>query len=205
MKIELFFTTYFAALYGNIFAKALLIAICADMVFGSLRAIKYRKWNSSVGIDGGIRKVGMTAAVLLLTLVDMLLNINLIGWVDAEISAVLASAGIVKLGITELFAFLFTLYEATSILKNMLLCGLPIPAGLRDKVAKWLEKMTDETNVPLRDEDKYPDISLDEQQLISMGLDNLKKMADEWDLEYPEDVTAEQLAAIIAKQPVTLF
>ena len=38
-----------------------------------------------------------------------------------------------------------------------------------------------------------------------MGLDNLKKMADEWDLEYPEDVTAEQLAAIIAQQPVTLF
>lgn len=205
MKIELFFTTYFAALYGNIFAKALLIAICADMVFGSLRAIKYRKWNSSVGIDGGIRKVGMTAAVLLLTLVDMLLNINLIGWVDAEISAVLASAGIVKLGITELFAFLFTLYEATSILKNMLLCGLPIPAGLRDKVAKWLEKMTDETNVPLRDENKYPDISLDEQQLISMGLDNLKKMADDWDLDYPEDVTAEQLAAIIASQPVSLL
>ena len=143
--------------------------------------------------------------MLLLTLVDMLLNINLIGWVDAEISAVLASAGIVKLGITELFAFLFTLYEATSILKNMLLCGLPIPAGLRDKVAKWLEKMTDETNVPLRDEDKYPDISLDGQQLISMGLDNLKKMADDWDLDYPEDVTAEQLAAIIASQPVSLL
>lgn len=205
MKLELFFTTYFAALYGNIFAKALLIAICADMVFGSLRAIKYRKWNSSVGIDGGIRKVGMTAAVLMLTLVDMLLNINLIGWVDAEVSAVLASAGIVKLGITELFAFLFTLYEATSILKNMLLCGLPIPAGLRDKVAKWLERMTDETNVPLRGEEKYSEISLDEQQLISMGLDNLKKMADDWDLDYPEDVTAEQLAAIIASQPVSLL
>ena len=175
------------------------------MVFGSLRAIKYRKWNSSVGIDGGIRKVGMVSAVAILTMVDMLLNVNLIGWVSPEISKALSSAGIVKLGITELFALLFVLYEATSILKNMLLCGLPIPAGMRDKVAKWLERMTDETNVPLRDEDKYPDISLDEQQLISMGLDNLKKMADDWDLEYPEDVTVEQLAAIIASQPVTLF
>ena len=65
--------------------------------------------------------------------------------------------------------------------------------------------MTDETNVPLRDEAKYPEISLDEQQLVSMGLDNLKKMADDWDLEYPDDVTVEQLAAIIASQPVTLF
>ena len=90
-------------------------------------------------------------------------------------------------------------------MKNMLLCGLPIPAGMRDKVAKWLEKMTDETNVPLRDEEKYPEISLDQQQLVSMGLDNLKKMADDWDLDYPDDVTAEQLAAIIASEPVTLF
>ena len=202
---EALFSAYVAALYGNAFVIALAIAICADMVFGSLRAIKYRQWNSSVGIDGGIRKVGMVSAVAILTMVDMLLNVNLIGWVSQDVSTALSSAGIVKLGITELFALLFVLYEATSILKNMLLCGLPIPAGMRDKVAKWLEKMTDETNVPLRDENKYPEISLDEQQLISMGLDNLKRMADEWDLEYPDDVTAEQLAAIIASQPVTLF
>ena len=202
---EALFSAYVAALYGNAFVIALAIAICADMVFGSLRAIKYHKWNSSVGIDGGIRKVGMVSAVAILTMVDMLLNVNLIGWVSPDISKALSSAGIVKLGITELFALLFVLYEATSILKNMLLCGLPIPAGMRDKVAKWLERMTDETNVPLRDEEKYPEISLDEQQLISIGLDNLKKMADEWDLDYPDDVTVEQLAAIIAQQPVTLL
>lgn len=202
MKLELFFTTYFAALYGNIFARALLIAICADMVFGSLRAIKYRKWNSAVGIDGGIRKVGMAAAVLLLTLVDMLLNVNLIGWVDAEVSAALSAAGIVKLGITELFAFLFTLYEATSILKNMLLCGLPIPAGLRDKAAKWLEKMTEETNAPMREQ--YPELTLDKEQLTALGLDNLKKLADDFGLEYKDDITAEELARMIADETVTV-
>ena len=202
MKLELFFNTYFAALYGNIFARALLIAICADMVFGSLRAIKYRKWNSAVGIDGGIRKVGMAAAVLILTLVDMLLNINLIGWVDAEVSAALSAAGIVKLGITELFAFLFTLYEATSILKNMLLCGLPIPAGLRDKAAKWLEKMTEETKAPLREE--YPELTLDKEQLAALGLDNLKKLADDFGLEYKDDITAEELARMIADETVTV-
>lgn len=202
MKLELFFTTYFAALYGNIFARALLIAICADMVFGSLRAIKYRKWNSAVGIDGGIRKVGMAAAVLILTLVDMLLNVNLIGWVDAEVSAALSAAGIVKLGITELFAFLFTLYEATSILKNMLLCGLPIPAGLRDKAAKWLEKMTEETNAPMREQ--YPELTLDKEQLTALGLDNLKKLADDFGLEYKDDITAEELARMIADETVTV-
>ena len=203
--VNAFMVCFFEALMGNMFVQLLLIAVCADMIFGSLRAAKYRCWNSAVGIDGAIRKAGMLACVLLFTAMDMMMRIDVLGWLPADTRNVLDACGVVKMGITELFALLFILYEATSVLKNMLLCGLPIPAGMRDKVAKWLEKMTDETNVPLRDEDKYPEISLDEQQLISMGLDNLKKMADDWDLEYPEDVTAEQLAAIIASQPVTLF
>ena len=31
----------------------------------------------------------------------------------------------------------------------MLLCGLPVPAGLRDKLAKWLNTMTEETKVDM--------------------------------------------------------
>ena len=41
------------------------------------------------------------------------------------------------------------LYEATSVLKNMLLCGLPVPAGLREKLGAWLSTMTEETNVDI--------------------------------------------------------
>ena len=55
----------------------------------------------------------------------------------------------VKMGVTELFALLFILYEATSVLKNMLLCGLPVPAGLREKLGAWLSTMTEETNVDI--------------------------------------------------------
>ena len=53
------------------------------------------------------------------------------------------------MGVTELFALLFILYEATSVLKNMLLCGLPVPAGLREKLGAWLSTMTEETNVDI--------------------------------------------------------
>lgn len=203
--ITALFVRFVYALMGNVFIQLLLIAICADMVFGSLRAAKYHCWNSAVGIDGAIRKAGMLSCVLLFTAIDMMMHVDVLGWLPAEARNVLESCGVVKMGVTELFSLLFILYEATSVLKNMLLCGLPVPAGLRENLAKWLERMTDETNVPLRDEANYPDISLDEQQLVSMGLDNLKKMADDWDLEYPDDVTAEQLAAIIASQPVSLF
>ena len=59
--VNAFIIRFFAALMGNVFVQLLLIAVCADMVFGSLRAAKYRKWNSAVGIDGAIRKAGMLA------------------------------------------------------------------------------------------------------------------------------------------------
>lgn len=137
---------FLGALMGNVFIQLLLIAVCADMVFGSLRAAKYRRWNSAVGIDGAIRKAGMIACVLLLTVVDMMMRVDVLGWLPAEMRTVLDACGVVKCGITELFAVLFILYEVTSVLKNMLLCGLPVPAGLREKLASWLDTMTDETH-----------------------------------------------------------
>ena len=124
-------------------------AVGADMVFGSLRAAKYRKWNSAVGIDGAIRKAGMLACVLLFTAIDMMMHVDVLGWLPVDIRNTLDACGIVKCGITELFALLFILYEATSVLKNMLLCGLPVPAGLREKLGAWLSTMTEETNVDI--------------------------------------------------------
>ena len=44
---------------NNIFIEILMLAICADTLLGALRAIKFRQFNSSVGIDGAIRKVAM--------------------------------------------------------------------------------------------------------------------------------------------------
>lgn len=145
--VNAFIIRFFSALMGNIFVRLLLIVVCADMVFGSLRAAKYRCWNSAVGIDGAIRKAGMLACVLLFTAMDMMMRIDVLGWLPVDIRNTLDACGIVKMGITELFALLFILYEATSVLKNMLLCGLPVPAGLRDKLARWLDSMTDETQV----------------------------------------------------------
>ena len=147
--VNAFIIRFFAALMGNVFVQLLLIAVCADMVFGSLRAAKYRKWNSAVGIDGAIRKAGMLACVLLFTAIDMMMHVDVLGWLPAEARNVMDGCGVVKMGVTELFAMLFILYEATSVLKNMLLCGLPVPAGLREKLGAWLSTMTEETNADI--------------------------------------------------------
>lgn len=150
MEINTIINSIIFAMAGNLFVRLLFVLISADIIFGSLRAAKFKKWNSAVGIDGCIRKTGMCSCVLILTIMDMILSVNVLTWLPADSKTFLDEIGIVKLGITELFALLFCLYEATSVLKNMLLCGLPIPAGLRQRLAKWLDSMTDETNADLQ-------------------------------------------------------
>lgn len=135
------------AIFGNLFVVLVLLAIAMDTFLGALRAFKYHKWNSSVGIDGGLRKVAMLGSVFFLVLVDMLLNLNVLGWVGEEMQRNLSVIGVTNLGIAEFFCLFYIMYEATSIMKNMLLCGLPCPKGLKEKLAHWLAEMTEETNV----------------------------------------------------------
>lgn len=147
-----FWTEYLNGLFRNPFAIAVLICVVSDTFFGCLRAAKYRKWNSSLGIDGGIRKVAMLFSVAFLSLIDRLVGINLIAKLPQNVLTVLEGMGINHVGVAEFFCLLYVMYEATSILKNMLLCGLPIPKGLKEKAAKWLDSMTDESKMVIADE-----------------------------------------------------
>ena len=70
----------------------------------------------------------LLACVLLFTALDMMMHVDVLGWLPVDARNALDACGVVKMGVTELFALLFILYEATSVLKNMLLCGLPVPA-----------------------------------------------------------------------------
>lgn len=143
----MFLMDFKEAIFGNLFVVLVLLAIAMDTFLGALRAFKYHKWNSSVGIDGGLRKVAMLGSVFFLVLVDMLLNLNVLGWVGEEMQRNLSVIGVTNLGIAEFFCLFYIMYEATSIMKNMLLCGLPCPKGLKEKLAHWLQEMTEETNV----------------------------------------------------------
>ncbi len=149
MKMEVmnFLATYQESVTHNPFVIMVLLCVAADTFFGCLRAAKYRAWNSSLGIDGGIRKVTMIFSVLFLSLADQLVGINVISWFPEAAVAVLETIGIHTLGLAEFFCVVYVCYEAASILKNMLLCGVPAPAGLQEKLAKWLDQMTDESTV----------------------------------------------------------
>nr|DAL90608.1 MAG TPA: holin [Caudoviricetes sp.] len=128
-------------LTGNSFFEILLIAVFLDTTLGVLRAIKDHKFNSCVGIDGAIRKVAMMLSVGVLMLVDIVMHVNVLFMVPDKYIQLL---GIQKLGVCEFFCLLFTLYETVSILKNMTLCGLPVPEKLKNYIQKFLNDMTDE-------------------------------------------------------------
>ena len=125
----------------HLFFILLLSAVLLDTVLGVLRAIKEHKFNSCVGIDGAIRKVAMILSVVFLMVIDASVKIDFLFMIPKEY---LQYIGLERLGICELFCILYILYEAISILKNMTLCGLPVPTKIKKWIQKFLDDMTDE-------------------------------------------------------------
>ena len=129
---------FFTATASNKIMEIVVICIVMDTIFGVLRAIKEKKFNSNFGINGAIRKVGMLISLVLL--VDSIIRLNLIGFIPAGARTYLPGQTV---GTMEFFALLYIAYEIVSILKNMSLCGLPVKKVWR-KVKKALSKYTNE-------------------------------------------------------------
>lgn len=128
-------------LLGSNIIKILCIVIVLDTIFGILRAIKEKKINSAIGIDGIIRKVGMLFAIFFLSLIDYLIDIDLIAFIPNEIKNLI---NIEKIGISDLFNVLFIVFEFLSVLKNMILCKLPIPKKLQIVLENAMKNFTGE-------------------------------------------------------------
>lgn len=131
-----------AELAGNVVFELVLIAVVMDTIFGAGRAIKQHKFNSSVGIDGAIRKISMLLSLVFLFVVDKMIHLNLIGFIPEEIRAYFPNS-MSSIGLLEFFGLLYLCYEIVSILKNMTLCGLPVKK-LWEAVRGFLGKYTEE-------------------------------------------------------------
>lgn len=121
--------------------QILIVVIALDTIFGILRALKEKSLNSTIGIDGIIRKVGMLISIFFLALIDNIVSINFIGFLPQEVKAFLH---LEQIGLTDLFNILFIVFEALSILKNMILCKLPIPKKLQEFLEKIMKDFTGE-------------------------------------------------------------
>ena len=114
--------------------------IIGDIIFGTLRACKYRKFNSSVGIDGMIRKCTMLVALGGTAVIDAMFDINFIGFAEQFLKGI----SFTHIGICEFFAIFFAIFEALSILKNWTILGIWLPVKFRLAVYEWVKNMTDE-------------------------------------------------------------
>lgn len=137
---------FFNSLLNSNGFKVLLVVICLDVFFGILRAIKQKKLNSSIGIDGIIRKCGMLVSTIFIKMIDFIVDLDFLGFIPLGVKEVLNIQN--QFGIGSLFALLFIIFEALSVLKNMVICKLPIPK----KLQKWLEKALHEFTTEIKDE-----------------------------------------------------
>lgn len=131
-----------------IFSKSLqilCIVIVLDIIFGVLRSIKERTINSTIGIDGMIRKTGMLITIIVLSFIDAIVHIDFIGFIPEQAKEVLKLNAV---GITEVFNIMFIIFEILSIFKNMILCKMPIPV----KLQKYLEKIMREFTSEIKEE-----------------------------------------------------
>lgn len=121
--------------------KLLVLFICLDVIFGFLRSIKERKTNSTIGIDGIIRKTGMIVTIVVTILLDNMCGIDLIKFIPEDLKN---SLNITSCGVTLLFNSLYIIFEILSILKNMRKCKIPFPKALNNFLDKLLKEFTNE-------------------------------------------------------------
>lgn len=131
----------FISLFDNDGMKVLVVVIVLDLILGVLRAIREKNVNSCIGIDGMIRKVGMLIVIVFLTIIDAIIDLNLIGFIPEQLRETL---NFKEVGISSLFNVLFVIFEILSIFKNMILCKLPIPKKLQDYLEKIMKEFTGE-------------------------------------------------------------
>lgn len=128
-------------LVNNKSLQILVIFIVLDVIFGFLRSIKERRLNSTIGIDGLIRKTGMMITIVVAVILDKIINIDLLFFIPNDLKTIL---NISNCGITILFNSLYIIFESLSILKNMKRCGIPFPKKLNDFLEKLLSEFTSE-------------------------------------------------------------
>ena len=128
-------------LVKNKVIQIMVIFIVLDVIFGVLRSIKQRKTNSTIGIDGIVRKVAMMFTIASCIVLDYIVEIDLIGFVPVEIKNYLNMG---RIGTADLFAILYCIFEVLSIFKNMIKLGIPLPLKLKKFLERLLKEFTSE-------------------------------------------------------------
>ena len=130
-------------LANNKILQVLSIFIVLDVIFGVLRSFKEHNTNSTIGIDGLIRKASMMFTIAGCLIIDNIVKINLINFIPVDIRE---SLNLGSIGTADLFTILYCVFEVLSIFKNMYKLGVPLPIKLKNFLEKILKEFTEEVN-----------------------------------------------------------
>ena len=103
-------------LVQNKVIQVLVVFIVIDVVFGILRSFKQHKTNSTIGIDGIVRKVAMMFTIACCVVLDYIVEIDLIGFIPEQAKEVMHLG---RIGTSVLFAFLYCIFEVLSIFTSL--------------------------------------------------------------------------------------
>ena len=129
----------FDELFNNKLIQVVVIFIVLDVIFGILGSIKQKKTNSTIGIDGIIRKIGMLFSIAGCVILDEIVEIDLVFFLPDALKEYFG-----KIGIASLFSIIYCLFETLSIFKNMIRCKIPLPNKLKKYIEKLLKEFTNE-------------------------------------------------------------
>lgn len=115
-----------------------------DLALGAFRYLKTKKFNSSFGKEGIIRKSEETFFIAGLVILDIILKINFVGFMPTFVpQEIMAYIPVTHVGASDIVCVIVSIYEFVSILKNCCLAGLPLKR-LWAEVYIFLRKYTDE-------------------------------------------------------------
>ena len=131
--LELYLSSIVVPVVGMTIVAFLMIA---DVVSGIFKAIfQKRGVNSTIGINGLIRKAGVLLALLVFIVIDSFINLNFAAMVPNELLAAFKLEN-AQIGLSHVMLVFFGLFELTSLFENLGEIGVPIPSFIINFVEK---------------------------------------------------------------------
>lgn len=102
------------------------VFVLVDFFTGYVKAYLKCELNSTMRLDGLIRKAMILLSIVIFALLDYLIGFNLVELLLEGIGLVFMTLNDTMIGLTQLFRIGMLLHEATSILENLNEIGIPV-------------------------------------------------------------------------------
>lgn len=123
------------------------LLVLVDFLTGYVKAYLKCELNSTIGLDGLIRKAMILLSMIVFALLDHLIGFDLVEWLPEGIHTIFLELNITPIGLTQLFGVGMILQESTSIVENLHEIGVPIPKWLAKRISRVRENYLSDEDI----------------------------------------------------------